>query len=279
MNSLAQGLSICHCPTVYNGSMEKITITNRKGQRIIVLIEENPDARGLVFIMHGLSGFKEQPHIEATAQAFKDRGFTVIRFDTTNTFGESDGRYEDATLTSYLHDLEDVIAWARTQSWFRHPFWLAGQSLGGMAVVLYAEKNPEDIKALAPISTVVSGDLSLKHLAPDVLEKWRSTGWRVEISTSRPGVIKRTPWSHIEDRMQYDLLKGAGQLTMPVLLIVGSEDTTTPVSDQQVLLASLPGEKELHSISGAPHTMRDPKHLEELQNTLSAWIRKILAQS
>ena len=33
--------------------------------------------------MHGLSGFKEQPHIEAFAQAFKDKGFTVVSsFDT-----------------------------------------------------------------------------------------------------------------------------------------------------------------------------------------------------
>lgn len=68
--------------------------------------------QGLAFVMHGLGGFKEQPHLQVMAKAFLANGYTVVRFDTTNTFGESDGRYEDATTTNYYEDLEAVIAWA-----------------------------------------------------------------------------------------------------------------------------------------------------------------------
>src|SRR3989344_5417332 len=92
--------------------MEKIEIKNRKGQKIVVLLEETKKPKGLAFVMHGLSGFKEQPHIATFAQAFKDRGFIVVRFDTTNTYGESGGKYEDATTTNYYEDLEDIIEWA-----------------------------------------------------------------------------------------------------------------------------------------------------------------------
>jgi AICAR transformylase/IMP cyclohydrolase PurH len=92
--------------------MEKLFIKNRKKQRIAVIVELNSQQKGLAFVMHGLSGFKEQPHVITVAEAFFERGFTIVRFDTTNTIGESDGKYEDATLTNYYQDLEDVIGWA-----------------------------------------------------------------------------------------------------------------------------------------------------------------------
>ena len=41
--------------------------------------------------MHGLGGFKEQPHIRAFAEAFTVKNFTVVTFDAANTFGESEG--------------------------------------------------------------------------------------------------------------------------------------------------------------------------------------------
>lgn len=89
--------------------MEKIFIQNRKDQKISVIVEKAEDQKGLAFVMHGLGGFKEQPHIQTFADAFKEDGFTVVRFDTTNTFGESDGNYEDATVTNYYEDLEDRV--------------------------------------------------------------------------------------------------------------------------------------------------------------------------
>ena len=109
-------------------NMVKITIKNRKNQNVVIIVEENKNSNNLAFIAHELSGCKEQPHIETYADAFKEKGFTVIRFDTTNTFGESDGDYADATVTNYYEDLEDVIEWAKDKEWYREPFWLAGHS-------------------------------------------------------------------------------------------------------------------------------------------------------
>lgn len=70
--------------------MIKETIKNRKNQRVVALIEESQNSKGLVFVMHGLSGNKEELHIQAIAEAFKEQDYSVIRFDTTNTFGESE---------------------------------------------------------------------------------------------------------------------------------------------------------------------------------------------
>ncbi len=257
--------------------MEGLLIKNRKNQNIAVLLDEAKNADGLVFIMHGLGGFKEQPHIETFANAFKEKGFTVVRFDATNSIGKSDGNLIDATLTNYYEDLEDVIKWAETQNWYQEPFVLVGHSLGGISTALFAQKYPEKIKALAPISTVVSGLLT--EQAPDFLEiadEWKKKGIREWESSSRPGVMKRLKWSHVEDRRKYDLLPNADKLTMPVLLIVGEKDDTTPLGHQKILFNKLPGKKELHVIKGAEHTFKAKEHLEGIEKIFLNWIDKAI---
>ncbi len=212
---------------------QKQFVHNRKNKKIVVIVEISPQRRGLAFVMHGLGGFKEQPHIKTFADAFREEGFTAVRFDTTNTLGsgESEGKYEDATTTNYYEDLEDVISWAGKQSWYQEPFWLCGHSLGAMAMILFAEKYPATVQGLAPISTVVSGKISFdspKYRGNDILKRWRETGWRIEESKSQLGIVKKLKWSHMEDRLKYDVLLEAKKLKMPVLLIVGDQDDSTP---------------------------------------------------
>lgn len=157
------------------------------------------------------------------------------------------------------------------------PFILIGHSLGGISVALYAEKYPQKIKGLAPISTVVSGQLSWDAKAgTGELEEWQRNGYRVTMSESKPGVEKRLKWSHMEDRLKYDLLPGAHKLTMPVLLMVGEIDDSTPVEHQRILYSALPGEKELHIIDGAPHTFKDPKHLKKIKEIIGGWLKKLI---
>jgi|SRR3989344_5278651 len=258
--------------------MEELFIKNRKMQNLSVIVEKNDIQQGLVLVMHGLGGFKEQNHIKIIADAFKEKGYTVVRFDTTNTLGESDGEYEKATVTNYYEDLEDIISWAKTQEWYQVPFCLAGHSIGGLCTALYAERYPEQVLALAPISPVVSGKLSMKAhklYEPEELEMWKTTGWFITKSASKPNVTKKLEWSHMEDRLKYDLLPDVSRLTMPVLLIVGENDKSTPPDQVQILFDALSGPKELHVIKDAPHTFRDTQHLDEIKRLLLNWIDKL----
>ena len=151
-------------------------------------------------------------------------------------------------------------------------------SLGGISTALYAENYPERVKAVAPISAVVSGKLSLetaRYEGNNTLEEWKKTGWQIRGSQSKPGVIKKLPWSHMEDRLKHDLLEKAEKLTMPVLLIVGEKDDGTPPEHQKILFDAIPTEnKELHIIKDAPHTFRDKEQLEEIKKIIKEWIKK-----
>ena len=258
--------------------MEKIFINNRKNQKLAVVIEKSQNQKGLSFVVHGLGGYKEQKNIRTMAQAFSDNDYTVVTFDTTNTFGESDGNYDDATVTNHYEDLEDVLDWSKSQAWYQEPFCLTGHSLGGICTALFSEKFPWKIKALAPIATVVSGKLSAEkeRTSEDKKEfdNWKKDGYKDVVSNSKPEMNGKLKWSHMEDRMKYDLLPDAGKLTMPVLLIVGTKDTSTPVDQQKLLFEALPdGTKELHVIDDAPHTIRDPEHLKVLYEFFDKWIK------
>ncbi len=227
--------------------------------------------------MHGLSGIKERPHLDAFAQAFIEYGYTAVRFDSTNTFGESDGKYEDATLTNSFEDLEDVIKWAKTQEWYIEPFCLCGHSLGAISGALFAEKNPALVKGLAPVSTIVSGALWIeaeKKSRPAEYVEWERTGWRIASSESTPGLVKRLKWSPFkEDILKYDLLQNVDRLTMPVLLITGENDGIAPAEHQEIFYKALPGRKELHIIKNGPHTFCDFGQLAEIKGIFAQWIK------
>lgn len=255
--------------------MKKFFIKNRKAQKIAISVEENPHAKGLAFVMHGLGGFKEQEHIQTFANAFKENDYTVLRFDATNSFGQSKGQYENATIMNYYEDLEDVIEWSEKQDWYQEPFILVGHSLGRICIGLYAEKYAEKVKALAPVSAVVSGKLSVEAHSKEFIKKWKRTGWRIKPNKSIPGLMKKLPWSHMQDRLKYNLLEKVNNLTMPVLLIVGEKDSSTPLQHQKILYDALPGRKELCVIKNAPHTFREKKHLNEIKHILDNWIKSL----
>src|SRR5690606_4155772 len=102
-----------------------------------VVVENKDNSSNLAFVMHGLGGNKEHGHIRAMSEAFLENDYTVVTWDAVHTFGESQGGlYEDATITNYHSDLEDVIAWAKQQSWYVEPFVLCGHSLGGISTAL-----------------------------------------------------------------------------------------------------------------------------------------------
>jgi alpha-beta hydrolase superfamily lysophospholipase len=254
---------------------EKIWVSNRHHQKLSVVVEQHPSAKGLVFIMHGMGGFKEQKSIRAYAEAFFEGGCTVVTFDTANTIGESEGTIEKASIVNYYSDLEDIILWAKKQRWYQTPFILVGHSLGGICVTVYAQKHPEEVRALAPTATVISGRLSKARHSQEKLDQWKKDGFRKVASNSKPGVISKIPWSSIVDLQAYDVLPDAHKLTMPVLGIVGDQDTSTPLAHQQMLINKVSGPKELHVIKGAKHGFYEPHELAQVKKIISQWVKKI----
>ncbi|MFZ4648416.1 MAG: alpha/beta hydrolase family protein [Patescibacteria group bacterium] len=253
--------------------MQKIFITNRNNKKLAVVVEKSEDQKGLAFVMHGLGDSKDSLHIRAFAGCFFDNNYTVITFDAANTYGESEGTFQEANITNYYEDFVDVINWSKEQDFYQEPFVLCGHSLGATASVFYAENYPEEVKALAPFSSVVNANLAKEEYTADQLLDWEKTGWLTEDWGWKEPI--RLKWSYMKEKEKYDLLIDADKLTMPTFIAVGELDNCTPFKHQKILFDKLPCQKEIHIIKGSPHTFRDKNKLQEIKELLSKWIRSL----
>lgn len=260
--------------------MEKFSIKNRKKLEIVgkILKPENPI--GLSFVMHGLGGYKEELHIDLMANTLFENNYIVINFDATNSRGEAEGKYEDATMQLHYEDLVDVINWAKTQTWYNEPFIVTGHSMGGYAVARYAEESPREVKGVFPFGAVFSGKdcfETYKKLRTEEINEWEKTGWTYRTSKSKPEFEMKLPWSHMEERLKHDLKPMADRITMPILFVAGENDTSCPPSDQKKFYDLLPESttKEFHIVKGVGHVFREPEQLNELKEIFNNWLKKI----
>lgn len=260
---------------------ERFEIKNRQGLKLVIQVDTPANPKNLVFIEPGQSGTIDQKHIEAFAQAFLENDFRTVRFDPTNSLGESGGELVNVTYDSYLEDLEDVINWARTQDWFRKPFAVCGHSMGAQAAAWYAEQHPEEILLTAPMAPVINYELYMPTIDSEEKKQWQEKGYQESESRSQPGVFKRVGWGVNESLKKYDIVPKAGKLTMPVINIVGDKDRPCPVENQQIFMEAVASpNKLLVIIPGAQHSYRNAEsdeygeELPKVKEALSSWLRE-----
>jgi len=263
-------------------STEKINIQNRHGLKLVIQVDTPENPKNLVFIEPGQSGTIDQKHIKAFAEAFLENNYTVVRFDPTDSVGESGGALIDVTYTNYLEDLEDVINWARTRDWFKQPFALCGHSMGAQMVAWYAEHHPDEVLLVAPMAPVVNYDLYMTTLDPKEKRQWQEKGYQESRSKSRPELVKKVGWGVNESLKKYDIVPQAERLTMPVINIVGEKDRPCPIKHQQIFMDATAGSnKKLVTIAGAQHSYRNAEsdeydgELHEVRQALSVWLKEI----
>ena len=254
-------------------------IINRHGLSIVIEVAvQAGQAKGLAFIHHGVSGYKEQQQIQKICDVFYQNDYHVVTFDGTHSFGESGGSLINFTATTHIEDLEDVIQWTASQAFYVEPFVLAGTSMGGFSSMMYAIRQPDKVKALAPISTATAG----KHLAASYQEKdpvefatWQKNGSIPKSHRYNPAIKGDLSWRFLEDFSQYDIFDHLDRIKVPMLLVVGEHDRTVRIEQQKELYEALTMQKELHIIPGSGHTFIEPHELNVLGRHLDLWIKKI----
>ncbi|MGI8914458.1 MAG: alpha/beta hydrolase family protein [Chloroflexota bacterium] len=140
---------------------ERFVLTNRRGQRLVGLIDY-PDGDAPVeklFVgCHGYGGEKEGRYLLAIATTLTAAGMGMVRFDFTNGAGESDGTLGDASVAVYADDLDDVLNYLATQPRLVHSrMCIGGHSYAGRAALVVASRRP-DIAAVFFLSAVYPSD-------------------------------------------------------------------------------------------------------------------------
>lgn len=234
---------------------------------------------GVGVVLHGLGSTKDKKHIQVISNSLVKNNYISICFDATNSIGLSGGKYEDATMEKHYQDLEDILVWLKKQDFYKVNLILSGSSLGGYAVLRYAEEYPDEVKGVFATAPVISGEMSFESYQKYDVENfkaWEETGWDIRESSSVPGLIKKLPWSHMLERLQHNLLIKVKNLTMPISIIVGDSDVFCPKEHQKILFDLIPtNKKEFHIIKDAPHTFREENHLKQLEEIFDSWLKKI----
>lgn len=215
-----------------------------------------------------LGGFKSDMNgtkASALADFAARTGRAYVRFDYSG-HGESDGRFEDGTISSWL---EDAIAVFESQT--EGPQILAGSSMGGWIALLLA-------RALAKKrqSSRLAG-MVLIAPAPDFTEDLMWAQFSDEIrreieqkgSWQRPSAYGEDPYpiTHalIEDGRKHLLLDKPIELGCPVRILQGAQDMDVPYAHALKLVSCLAQDDVVMTlVKDGDHRLSRPEDLERL---------------
>jgi uncharacterized protein len=192
-------------------------IRNPAGERLAYSWTEG--AEGLldvVVIGHGCTSDRDRPWSIALAEALREVGIASLRLAFSGN-GESEGRFEDSNVTKEVADLGAVLDALPDR---RVSF--AGHSMGGAVGVVRASADPR-IKTLISLAAITHTRAFVERLFGHL----------------RPGVDCMLGKSHCPlDQTFVDDLTALGSLTrhartitVPWLLVHGTEDEIVPIQD------------------------------------------------
>lgn len=232
--------------------------------------------RKLVFLEHGLAGFKEEGMMQTAAQAFLARGYTVVLFDARFGLGQSDGALAQANFTHFIEDLETVIAWGKTQDFYMAPFALCGHSLGAGSCLHYAVRHLAEVSYIISLSAVVSGKLLLESYLnhkPQFVKQWQQERL---IYKERPDDKTKNgfiSYDHMEEALRYDLIQETPRLTCPILVVCGDRDISSTIEINTMLYDSLTGCKKMTILKDCGHTYQTEQNKADLYNSIFDWLK------
>lgn len=259
-----------------NTLMQIFSIKNSLGLTLIGEARRNPQNKGVAVVVHGIGAYRSEPLIQTLCDAAFDSGYTVVSYDATNSFGDSDGHLHDMRFSTYADDLHTVMNWVKAQTWGQKPCTFLGHSLGAAACLHYAARYPQEAAGLVLVSCVVGGPWWLKaheDAIPDTLKAWQASGSLPKTHPIKKDRSGEVSWAYAEDIQQQDFIKNdAPRVTCPVLLVVGSIDPITPVAAQKDLQKTLKSDCELHVVQGCGHTFKSVAQQQELKDVITAWL-------
>jgi len=225
-----------------------------EGQRVAGILhlpdEPNPPC---VIASHGLLSSKESTKYIALGEQLSRTGVALLRFDFRG-IGESDGRWEDDTVSRRIADLKSAIRFVRSDARFRNRIGLLGSSLGGYVTLIVASSDKEikasviwatpfhldgleqnqDVEGMPPLGNVFFEDLPRHRLSPLL-----------------PKVSK-------------------------CMVVHGEADELVPVDQAWEIFQGLGSPKEIHVIESADHRLTQPSHRERAMDLSAEWFRKFL---
>lgn len=244
--------------------------------------------RGTLVLVHGLKDYSDR-YAELAAAAVA-RGYAVHAFDLRG-HGDSQGdRVWVDRFGEYVDDLGRVVARVQAEEQGK-PLFLLGHSMGGAIVTLYAATQKPKLAGLITSAGALERDAPAGLVG--VVKFFSVVAPRLAVFELDDAKFSRDP--KVVDSMRNDPLifdgKGpartasellgaietlreqAGQLTVPLLSLHGTEDRVTPPTGSAWLVEHAGSQdKTLHQFPGLVHDLLHEPERAQVVEVILSWL-------
>jgi len=244
---------------------ERIEFPSRRGNLLVGDLHRSANDNGRWLVLcHGMESTRGGTKQTAIVERFVPKGYTVLRFDFSFV-GDSEGEYEDLTVSGEVDDALGALD-------FVHQFGgatdctLVGSSLGGLVALLAATRAQHVVSRVATIAPVADAHIFTRDLTPDAIATWRSRGRRrVGSNFLRP--------TFLDDVLTLDAPRAFSQLTLPILVLHGDDDTVVPPAHAELVARHARGPVIIKRFAGVGHRFEEPGALPKLLDALQEWLK------
>lgn len=242
---------------------EKVTFYNSRGLRLLgILCRPAINSKSIVIVCHGLSGSKEgRGKALEMGKELTQRRWSVLLFDFTGV-GESEGIYEEITLTRQIDDLKCAVDWCVGKGFTR--VIAQGRSFGGTTAICQTSVD----KRVQGVST---------WSAPARMDKLILRGLNSADEINGDLIIGQDPQAiHpkkdlLFDLRKYDLALLSSMIApRPLLVVQGTADLVVPPTEATAIYNAAGWPKKLVFIEGANHEYTE--HYKKVWETFFDWL-------
>lgn len=257
---------------------QHIEITNSRGQALRGVLHTPNGCEGklpFVVLFHGFCDDRDEinfVHVELSRR-LAEAGIASARFDFAGS-GESDGNFQDMTISGEVADGLDILDWARSLD-FVDPARVAihGLSMGGCVASMVAGMRPDQVKCLSMFCPAPDVAYNLRdHMtlcgidASDVREK----GY-IDVEGLKVGL------GFYEDCLTLDPFAVAANYTGPVNTVHGDMDTTASCKCSERYKEIFGDRCNYLVVHGAEHRFKSVEFRAARMNSALAFLQEHLA--
>jgi len=248
---------------------EKLFFNNSEGLKICgILAELDKLNKHIIIIVHGHASSKDGRTATDFVNSLNKLKLNSFRIDLDGC-GESEGKFEDQTITSAVDDIISAIKLVKKRGYSKID--LLGSSFGGLAVMATALKY-EGINRIglkAPVSDYPTQ--RLKKSGKKYLDDWKKNGYNYYITSK--GKKLKINYSLFLDTKKYVMYDLVHDIKCPILIVHGTKDEAVDINDSRKVIKKFKNGK-LIELDGLDHSLSVNGDTSLANNLLADWFEK-----
>ncbi len=263
-----------------------VTGSNSKPMLYDFTYDSDGPNQALVLFIHGFKGFKDWGHFPLIARTFAEFGYPFLKFNFSHNGTSINNPTElvdelafgNNNISKEIEDTSLILDFISNKKLLEQlslttlPIVLIGHSRGGGVSVITASEDNR-VKALITLASLskYGNFFGEKRYA-----EWKKTGV-MYVLNSRTGQQLPMYWQYMEDleihAEKVNIIQKAKNLTIPWLIVHGTDDESVPVSHAERLKAVNP-QSEILLVKDANHTFggKHPFEGYVLPDATTIWI-------